>query len=157
MNALVKTFLFILLACSIVGCKKESATSTVAGDYVIAGETGGFVPPNSRSTYYAISGTELKKDTTQPYAYIPTSVGQFRFTLLMPATSFAAVADVPRTIPAELLSKNNQHIGGIFPDAGYMVVFTSINGMNYAWYFEADQSASSAAIQQFVMKLRGLF
>ena len=49
-----------------------------------------------------------------------------------------------------LLKMNNQSIGSMIPDAGYLDVRTKVSGTAYIWKFQADLTNCSQAIQQFV-------
>ena len=117
---------------------------------------GGFI--NKPTTnFYRISNGLLTEDTSVRYGYPPTDVSQLNFNITLPATRYDSVKSLLTSIPSDLLSKNNMHIGGIFPDLGYTDVWASINGVSYKWYFEGDQSTSSPAIQQFVNSLQVIF
>ena len=147
-----------LLIVSLGSCKKDKTSSyTITGDYLIAGRAMSFTIAGAKTNYYIVSGSELRKDSTQLNQAPPTDIGQFRFTVLMPAANYATVADLQTSIPAELLSRNNQHIGTQLPDAGYMDVRTVSGGVAYHWYIENDQTGSSAAVQTFASRLTSNF
>ena len=120
---------------------------------MVVGWTGGFVSPDTKATYYLITTSELRVDNTQTQSSIPTDVNKFNFNTLVPTAKFEAVKSLLTTIPSELLSRNNSSIGDMFPDAGYKDVRASIGGTLYTWKFEADQTRSSQAIQDFVKKI----
>jgi hypothetical protein len=84
-------------------------------------------------------------------------VSKFDFNTVLPVSAYNSVSSLPTSIPPELLSRSNEHIGDVFPDAGYTDVRASVNGVYYRWFFEAGQSASSAEVQAFVTQARACF
>ncbi len=153
MNIIKSLLLVSLLAIIAFSCRKKDTQYTVKGDYMVVGWTGGFVSPDTKATYYLITTSELRVDNTQTQSSIPTDVNKFNFNTLVPTAKFEAVKSLLTTIPSELLSRNNSSIGDMFPDAGYKDVRASIGGTLYTWKFEADQTRSSQAIQDFVKKI----
>ena len=141
--------LLLLLIIAGTSCKHNSADYTITGDYMIIGRAGGFVAL-PYDTYYLISGSQLREDTTVPYAAIPDDISKFNFNIVMPASKYDSVKNLPASIPSELLGRNNQTIGSYIPDAGYTDIRTSINGVAYKWIFAPDQSSSSPAIHHFL-------
>ena len=152
-------FSFLALIAAVIlfatGCKKEKNTSytITSGDYLLAGHTGGFVVAGSKATFYVLNNGEMRKDTNQLEGTIPSSVSGFNFNTLLPAASYSGAAYLQTAIPTELLSRNGEHIGTYFPDAGYLLVMTKKDGVAYKWYFEGDQNSSSTAIQTFLQGL----
>lgn len=142
---------FILPSCKKV---KESVSVPVTGDYLIMGYAGGFTMPNATTSYYLITTTEYRKDSTVLTQGVPESNNGFNFSYLYSPVEFGRVAYLLHSIPRELLNRNGAHIGGYWPDAGYLEVRSSMSGNKYVWYFEADQTSSSATIQQFVAELQ---
>jgi hypothetical protein len=152
-------YLFSLVCLMLIGgvsCTHKSHDYNVHGDYLLIGDVGGFamlpVYP-----FYLISNGELRKDTAVSSTNFPSDISGFRFNTLLPASKYETVKNLPSAIPAELLNHNNETIGLIFPDMGHTVVWASVNGVTYKWYFEGDQSNSSAAVQQFVTGLQVVF
>ena len=148
--------LSMLLLVSTTSCR-HGISRTISGDYMIIGRAGGFVGTQATTNYYLISGGTLKQDTSVLSTLPPADISGFNFNITMPSSKYAAVKNLIYTIPSELLSRNNAHIGGIYPDMGYTDVRTSINGTVYRWYFEGDQSTSSIAIQQFFDSVQVVF
>ena len=150
------TFLFaLILLTGVTCCKKPTAIApSLKGDYLISGGRGGFVIPTYHATYFLINNGELREDTSEAYASIPDDVSNFKFNYLLPSASYNKVKYLITTVPAELLSKNNQTIGSVIPDLGYTEVRARIGNVVYQWHFEGDQSASSAAVQAYVHRLR---
>ena len=153
MKTMKSLLLLSLLLITVFSCRKKDAQYTVKGDYMVVGWTGGFVSPDAKAAYYLITTSELRVDNSQIQSSIPADVNKFNFSTLMPAAKYDAVKTLLTTIPSELLSKNNTSIGEMFPDAGYRDVRASVNGTFYNWKFEADQTKSSQAIQDFVKKI----
>ena len=148
--------LLLLLLTGATSCR-HGISHTISGDYMVIGNAGGFVGPQATTNYFLISGGTLKEDTTVLNSLPPADISGFHFNITLPSSKYATVKNLIYTIPSELLSRNNTHIGGIYPDMGYTDVRTSINGTTYRWYFEGDQSGSSTAIQQFLDSVRVVF
>lgn len=138
-----------LLVCFIGACKKPEQTSGITGNYFIYGHAGGFTTPDYRTTYFLVNNGRLLKDGSQLGQSPPVNVELFRFTQLCPALQYNSVADLPSSIPAELLQMNNSTIGATMPDAGYSDVRARINGTNYKWVFEANLDSVSQPIREF--------
>ncbi len=153
MKTIKSLLLLSLLFITAFSCRKKDAQYTVKGDYMVVGWTGGFVAPDAKATYYLITTSELRVDNSQIQSSIPTNINGFNFNTVMPTAKYDAVKSLLTTIPSELLSRNNASIGDVFPDAGYKDVRASINGTLYSWKFEADQTKSSQAIQDFVKRI----
>ena len=153
MKTIKSLLLLSLLFITAFSCRKKDAQYTVKGDYMVVGWTGGFVTPDTKATYYLITSSELRVDNSQIQSSIPTNVNGFNFSTSLPAAKYDAVKTLLTTIPSELLTRNNASIGDLFPDAGYRDVRASIGGTLYTWKFEADQTKSSQAIQDFVKKI----
>lgn len=143
--------IFAVLLLAVTGCKHEKTTSVpVTGDYLAAGHTGGFVIAGSKATFYVLNNGEMRKDTTQLEGAIPTVITGFNFSVMLSAADYSAAAYLQTSIPSELFSRNGEHIGIYNPDYGYTQVMTRTGGVEYKWYFEGDQSSSSAAVQTFL-------
>jgi len=138
-------------------CTKKNTHFDIKGDYLIAGRTGGFIEPSANATYYLVSNGALRADNSEAYRSIPTNANNFNFSVVLPASKYDSVKDLITSIPAELFAKNNADIGLLVEDAGYFDVRVSINGVAYKWTFEADQTSSSPAVQQFVQRLNNNF
>jgi hypothetical protein len=153
----MKNLLLVLLVFGMSSCQKNKLKNAtiVAGDYMIVGWTGGFAG-TSVHNYYLISHGEVRKDVAQ-WKQVPDDLSKFDFSEVIPVSKYNAVKDIPNSIPAELLNMNNQDIGVAFPDAGFTDIRTTINGVPYRWAFEADISASSPAVQQFVASAQRVF
>ena len=137
-------------------CVHDPKTYPISGHYLVVGHPGGFVSTTVLK-YYRINQGQIMMDATVPYAAVPDRLSLFHFTTAVNSTQYTAVLSLPDNIPAELLSKNGQHIGNAFPDMGYLDVRATINGTDYQWGFEGDQSGSSPAVQNFVSTARLLF
>jgi hypothetical protein len=157
MKAVFSLSFLLLLMLGSTSCTKGVKTSpgATAGSYMIIGSAGGFLLPTLR--YYDIANGELKEDTSVPYGRVPDDITQFNFNVTLPAANYDSVKNLPSSVPPELLSRNNEHIGGLVPDLGYTDIRTSVNGIAYRWYFEAQQTGSSPAVQQFVKDARKVF
>ena len=146
---------FYLVLISVASCRKTNNSSPqISGDYMIVGSAGGFTAPAAKTTFYLLHNGQLWSDTTVSSGNPPTEVSKFQFNVLHPAAGYDSVKNVLHQVPVELLSRNGQSIGGIFPDAGYLDVITVINGICYNWNFQADQSGSSLPVQAFVDSLQ---
>ena len=156
MKSILIFCLFLLLLSGATSCKHDGKYK-ISGDYMIIGQAGGFVGPGAFTNYYLISGGTLKEDTTVLNSLPPADISRFNFNITLPSTKYATVSNLLSAIPSELLSRNNTHIGGIYPDMGYTDVRASINGTTYRWYFEGDQSTSSIAVQQFYDSVQVVF
>jgi hypothetical protein len=99
----------------------------------------------------------VKKDVSQWNNVVPDNLSEFNFANVQSAGKYDSVKDLLSSVPPELLNENNASIGGFLPDAGYTDIRTTINGVAYRWTFEADQTASGAAIQQFLSKANVVF
>lgn len=157
--ALMRSMLLLFLAFSLVftSChKKESSSGPVSGDYLVIGWTGGFVGYASHN-YYLIANGKVSKDVSTWSTSVPVDISQFVFTGTESTGKYDSIKDLVHNIPSELLSENNADIGLSWPDAGFTDIRTSIKGINYRWTFEADQSHSSLAIQQFVTNAKVVF
>jgi hypothetical protein len=141
---------------AVASCTK-GIKSTISGDYMIIGQAGGFVGPAATSKYYLINNGQLKEDTTVLNTQPPADITGFHFTFTLPASKYDRVKSLLTSVPSELLSRNGEHIGRLFPDAGYTDVRTSINGKTYRWYFEGDQSINSTVVQQFYDSVQVIF
>ncbi len=156
-STLTFSLLLILALCN-ASCKKGVKTTggVTTGDYMIIGSPGGFTSLTTL-VYFNITGGQLKEDTAVPYALIPDDITKFNFNVICSGARYDSVKNLPSSVPQELLSHNNEHIGQLVPDLGYTDVRTSINGVAYRWYFEAQQTGSSPAVQQFVIAARQVF
>ena len=123
---------------------------------MVVGHTATLIGPTP-DNYYLISNGQLKKNVSNGNNNVPDDITKFNFTTVQSASKYASVKDLLTSIPPELLSQNNAHIGDFWPDAGYTDIRTSINGVAYRWYFEVGQSGSSQAIQQFLAKANVVF
>jgi hypothetical protein len=151
--------IYIFLAVLIItssSCTKSKNTTNPMTSYIVVGQTGGFTQANARATYFMIANGQLKQDTTQPYYDVPATTSGFNFSVTMPDSLYRKCADVTAMLPPELLQMNHTHIGTQLPDAGYTDVRTTINGVDYQWFFEQDQSTSSQAVQNFVSGVRAV-
>ena len=157
MNLIIKTSIFAFCLLFFWSCSKKTGTTmstTITGDYLIVGHTGGFVMGTTINPYYLVHDTTLSADTSLNATNIPATTSGFHFNYQYPRARFDTVgAGLIASIPTELLSKNGATIGQTFPDVGYTDVRASIGGTYYTWIFLAKQDSSSAAIQQFVKKL----
>ena len=155
----VKNYAVVIAAICIAvfvidGCKKNNNSSAViSGDYLIVGSAGGFIA-GSNTTFYLINNGQLWSDSTVNSGNPPANPANFHFNTLHAAAGYDSVRNLLQQIPGELLGRNGQSIGGIFPDAGYLDVLTSVGGIPYHWNFQTDQSQSSLAVQAFVDSLR---
>ena len=151
------TSLFFLVSLGVIllfSCTKGKKNSLQPADFMIIGHMGGFVPYTS--PFYKLTSSQLWEDTTK-YDYthpLPADFANLNFNYQLSSSKFDSVKDLLSSIPAELFGRNNTHIGGLFPDVGYTDVRASVNGVIYHWGFEADQSTSSTAIQQFVQRIK---
>ncbi len=155
----MKHILLLALAIStgFTSCTHKAAGYYVTADYLIIGQGGGFRPP--LGTYYYLSNSQLLADTSVNLGNPPSDINQFHFDNIMPLSKYASVKNVLTSIPSEILGLNHKEIGisKVAVDGGYTVVRVSINGVRYDWIFHADQSSSSAEIQQFVEKVNVVF
>ncbi len=157
MKKLFNFFSVLFFSFSLVSCvPKANVHQITSGDYLIIGHPGGFTN-NPVLTYYYLNTTQLTKDMAVPYAAVPDDNTKFNFNASGTAVQYALVASMLTNIPAELLAKNNQNIGGLVPDVGYTDVRARINGVTYKWNFESDQSGSSEAVKVFVSQANTLF
>jgi len=146
----------LLLLLCVAACTHKSTNPPLTGDYMIIGHPGAFTN-TPRLTFYLLAHNTLMRDTSVLYAQVPDDNSKFSFTIPATAAQYDAVKTLLSGIPAELLGKNNQHIGQLFPDAGYTDVRVTIGGTAYRWYFEGDRSGCSAAVQQFVTQAEQVF
>ena len=157
MKSPFRIVVFLLLGFSMVGCvPKANIHQITSGDYLIIGHPGGFVN-TPLITYYYLNSTQLTKDTTVPYAAVPVDNSKFNFSATGTSLQHTVVATMLTGIPAELLGKNNQDIGNLVPDVGYIDMRASIKDVTYKWSFESDQTSSSQAVKDFVTQARTLF
>jgi len=154
----MKHLVTLLLLTIVVGtgCTKKKNNYTITGDYLIVGNAGGFTN-GGPTTYYLINNGELRSDNTVSSVHPVDNISDFKFNTRLPDADYQQVKRLPSLVPAELLSRNGQQIGDPFVDAGYTDVRTSVGGVAYRWYMQADQSKSSDAIRQFVDSLQIVF
>lgn len=149
--------LLLLIPCMFTSCGRHGVEMIpIPSNYLIIGHPGGFVA-NPVLTFYLLTDNTLMADTNVPYANVPDSYGHFNFNVPAPAAKYAKVKGLLHSVPAELLTKNNQHFGNLFPDAGYTDIRLSVNGQLYRWYFEADLSGVSTEVKQFVTDAEQVF
>ena len=157
MKNLSVSFLIFTISILVNSCiPKANITAIIQGDYLVIGHPAGFVN-TPYTTYYYLTSAQLTKDTTVLYAALPDSLTGFNFNAPATAGQYASVSNLLNRVPAELYGKNNQHIGKLVPDVGYIDIRSSINGTSYRWCFESDLSGTSNAIQTFVNQARTLF
>lgn len=148
------SFLLFALVITGVACKKKQISHPINGDYLIVGHSGGYAPAETPVVYYMINNGELRKDPSKTMSTVPKDIKGFDFSVLLPQASYQAVADLPSSIPSELLQHNNAAIGNYsIPDVASLDVRTSIQGVSYRWSLSDDQSTSSPAVQQFFNRL----
>lgn len=145
MKSRVLLLLFLLVI--VASCKKKHQPAMV-GNYMIIGHNGGFVTINE--PYYLLTTSQLLKDTTQYWGKVPDDISKFHFNVVESSAKYDSVKSILNVIPNELFGVNHASIGSTFPDVGYEDVRTSANGVLYQWYFQSDQSNSSAQIRQFI-------
>ncbi len=156
MNPIIKTSIFAFCVLFFWSCSKKTGTTTttITGDYLIVGHTGGFVMGTAINPYYLVHDTTLSADTSLNVTNIPTTTSGFHFNYHYPRARFDTVgAGLITSIPTELFSRNGASIGQMIPDVGYTDVRVSVGGNYYTWTFLPKQDSSSPAIQQFVIKL----
>jgi hypothetical protein len=117
------------------------------------GRSGGFTTSDSRTNYYLVNDGQLRKDMTQLNQAPPPDVSGFNFHFMLPDNNYAKVSDLPASIPVELINLNHNTIGSSFPDATYLDVRASINGVIYDWRIEANVDGMHWTIQQFAQRL----
>ena len=152
MKQVYATLLLLTLATAIGACRKNTL---VRSDYIIVGYSGGYTPAGAHTKYYRVANGELRKDTSQRYQYPPADISMFNFNILMPPDNYAKVADLPASIPAEVLKRNNSSIGNSMAhvDGGYHDVRATINGTSYKWRLEGDMKGESKKIRQFAERI----
>jgi hypothetical protein len=138
--------LFYIPVCA---CKKAPQQSSITGDYFIYGHAGGYTTPDYHTSYFLVNNGKLLKDASQLAQSPPANIELFRFTQLCPVAQYNSVADLPSSIPVELLRHNNAIIGSSMPDAGYSDLRARINGTTYKWVFEANLDSVSQPIREF--------
>lgn len=157
MKKIVHFLLLILAVVFLNACTKTPAKYKITGDYFIMGRVGGFTMPDLKTTYYLVNNGELRKDMTQNRQSMPVSLDNFNFHYLFHPSDYVGVNDLPYSIPSALLSKNNQTIGMMLPDAGSIDMRASINGVDYKWTIEYNLDSVDVTIKDFVNRCEHAF
>ena len=155
-----KLFYFTALLLTLVtvnSCTKTPEKHKVTGDYFIMGRINGLFSSDSRTTYYLVNNGQLRKDMTESRRSMPVNVDDFNFHYLFHPADYVGVNDLPYSIPAALLSRNNQSIGMMMPNAGNIDMRASINGVKYKWTIEYNLDTVDAAIKDFVNRCETAF
>lgn len=138
-------------------CTKSPEKYKITGDYFILGRTGGFTIPDAKTTYYLVNNGEFRKDMTQKRQSTLASIDNFNFHFMFHPSEYVTVNDLPYSIPDALLSRNNQTIGMMMPDAGNIDMRASINGVEYKWTIEYNLDSVDVAIKNFVNRCETAF
>jgi hypothetical protein len=147
MKQIFSVILGSLLLITDVGCKKHQDSGYAAtADYLVVGRVGGFIAQPTK-VFYLVTSTEFRKDTA--VVTPPTDSAGFNFNTLFSAADLNTVTNIRSQIPAELVASGGGNVGSALPDAGYLEVIASIKGTTYTWYFQADISHTSTAVQSF--------
>src|SRR4051812_13287917 len=72
------------LAAGFTSCRKKSTTTVTGADYLIAGQTGGFVMAGTQSPYYLVKDGTLKADTSLGGKPLPSGISGFNFNYSIP-------------------------------------------------------------------------
>jgi hypothetical protein len=134
---------------AVSSCKRDTAFFT-SGSYVIIGYQGGFAAPYTSNRYFLIDNTSLTEDTGVSRTNLPATLSQFHFNITVADSVFQKVKQLPKNIPAILLSQNGSSFGRYIPDFGCYDIRTTVNGVDYKWTFGYDLSGCDPAIQNFV-------
>ena len=155
MKQIINLSLLVLVTLTCLSCsKKTNCEMAATAEYLIVGNTGGFIMPTSKTSYFIVIDSTLKEDTSLTIGTVPAAYSGFNFNYLLPQSLYDSVgAGVLSSIPAELLTNNGAFIGTVRPDVGYTDLRVSISGASYNWKFSPDQSTSSIAVQTFVQKI----
>ncbi len=147
MKQIVSVILGSLLLIAGAGCKKhqDSGYSNTA-DYLVVGRVGGFVAQPTK-VFYLVTATEFRKDTA--VVTPPADSAGLNFNIVLSTTDLNAVTGIRSQIPAELVASGSGNVGSALPDAGYLEVIARVKGTTYTWYFQADISHTSTAVQAF--------
>lgn len=149
MSARYVSLFMAILCIAAWSCKKQQPQRGPTGDYFIYGHAGGYTSPDYHTAYYLVNNGKLLKDVSQLAQAPPASIELFRFTEVCPATQYNSVADLPSSIPQELLQQSDATIGASLPDAGYSDIRARINGVTYKWVFEANLDSVASPIREF--------
>ncbi len=152
MKKLIYFLGLLLTIVTVNSCTKTPEKYKVTGDYFIMGRIGGFTTSDSRTTYYLVNKGELRKDMTQSYQATPESIDDFNFHYMFHPSDYVGVNDLPYSTPSALLSRNNQTIGIMIPDAGQIYMRASINGVVYRWAIEYNLDSVDVSIKDFVSR-----
>ena len=145
------TLLLASLLCCACNKDKPAPRFSPTGDYLIVGQTGGFINPTAPTPYYLVADGALREDGTCNADNLPTTYSGFNFNNVLPQARYDSVAaGVLANIPPELLPQSGAGIGKLIPDVGYTDVRVRISGVLYNWHFLPDQSSSDTAVQKFV-------
>lgn len=149
-NLLVLAFLFCCVP-SLISCSDNRKIAI--DDHMIIYQAGGFAgaayPP-----FYLLTGSSLKADTASGLRPLPVVLSKLNFNYQLPDAKFDLVKNLMASIPAELFDNNNKDFGTMpGNDMTGTVLQAHINGTDYTWSFELDQSSSSPAVVQFYNQL----
>ncbi|MES2704491.1 MAG: hypothetical protein V4649_17765 [Bacteroidota bacterium] len=154
MRIVTATCIALLACATLFSCKEPRIYAPVPAQYIVSANVGGYVSATAKANYYRISDGHLDLDTTQLRYQTLVLTTTLAFDVPQPTAKYNEVADLRLNVPGELLPHHNEHIGSGLIDSGVTDVTVMVDGHLYRWYFEADQSRSSAAVQQFVQRLR---
>jgi len=120
-----------------------------AADYMIVFSAGGIFGGTHRP-YYVLTTSSLIADTTHDRLLPPVTLSGLNLNYVQPQAKFDQVKSLLTAIPAELLANNNKEFGTMPGNDMYSVaVQAHINGKDYSWGFQLDQTGSSAPVVQF--------
>lgn len=157
MRLYISGLIIALLCSTLSSCRKAQSSHEITGNYFIYGHAGGLTPTNYHTTYFLVNNGVLLKDVSQLGQASPSDLAAFRFTILCPQNQYNSVADLPESIPTELLQLNGTTIGNMLPDAGYTDMRARIDGITYKWIFEADLNDVSPPIREFYSRCHTSF
>lgn len=131
---LYNTFILItILSVSLFSCKKESSDSQyVSVDSMRLVHNVGFAP-SADPSYFMITGTEVKEDTSSPVGTESPS----KFDKTLSSAKHAQVKDLLDEIPQRLFNETgSQYRTPNSADCGGTKVTAYKDGQSYEWYFE---------------------
>ena len=152
-----KLYLLLIaaLALGTLSCRKHSSIASGNYDFMIIGTYYGECMGKC-ANFYQIKGGQLFQDTSVTYMRVAPGMNasEFKFNVVLPASKYALVQDLPSAVPQELYSYNNKTFGQ--PDAhdqGAIAVYMSVNNVVYKWVLDPDLARENDNMAAFVKRL----
>jgi len=148
--------LIIALMTGTLSCRKHSRTTSSGNyDFMIIGTYYGECMGKCAS-FYQIKGGQLLQDTSVTYMRVAPGMNasEFRFNVVLPASKYALVQDLPSAVPQQLYSENGKVYGQ--PDAhdqGAVAVYISVNNVVYKWVIDPDMIKGTDDLAKFTERL----